>query len=301
MMTIKQLLINLGKLIVGGAAFAVGVVLGGMLAVMLGLPRPALPEGADMSAVQTYMMLTTPLVALALAVLAVGLGGNWLTRTLILAFLTWIAYTLNTQLEASIVSTYAQGIGFALVTYAVPALLCGGTVAFLFRPENKGGSLFAAVREYFARHKPLAWAWRLALAAVAFMPIYFVFGLMVVPFTADYYRQSMFGLKMPTIEQILPILFVRSVLFLLASLPIFMLWQKSDLNLFWRLGLALFLLVGFIFMLTSTWLPLYVRAPHTLEILADEFVYAGVLVLLLGKGELVPHKAPGMTPSKLTP
>jgi hypothetical protein len=72
-------------------------------------------------------------------------------------------------------------------------------------------------------------------------------------------------------------------LFLLACLPIILTWQKSELALFWRLGLALFFLVGFVIMLYATWLPLYVRIPHTLEILADEFVYAGALVWLLGK------------------
>ena len=130
------------------------------------------------------------------------------------------------------------------------------------------------------------------------MPIYFVFGLMVLPFTGEYYRQSMFGLVMPTLDQLLPILFTRSVLFFLACLPVLMLWQNSNRSLFWRLGLALFLLVGFVIMLYATWLPLYVRFPHTLEILADEFVYAGVLVLLLAKRAPVGYQARDTTVSQ---
>lgn len=299
-MTIKYLLIYVGKLIVCGIMFVLGIMLGGMLAVTLGLPQPPLPDGADMNAVQLYMMLTTPLFALALAALATGMNGNWLTRTLVLSFFAWIAYTVNTQLEASIVSTYAQGIGFALVTYAVPVLMCSGLVAFLFPSPNKEKNFAASAREFFARRSLPGWAWRLALAAVAFMPIYFFFGLLVLPFTGDYYRQAMFGLSMPTLDQLVPILFVRSVLFFLASLPICIVWQKSDASLFWRLGLALFLLVGFIFMLTSTWLPVYVRIPHTFEILAGEFVYAFVLTLLLGKGNLLARKTTTMTPRKLS-
>lgn len=96
---------------------------------------------------------------------------------------------------------------------------------------------------------------------------------------------------MPTIDQLLPILFVRSLLFFLASLSVLVLWQESDLSLFWRLGLALFILVGFVYMLMSTWLPLYVRIPHTLEVLADEFAYAGVLVLLFARRN-APDKQP---------
>jgi hypothetical protein len=39
-------------------------------------------------------------------------------------------------------------------------------------------------------------------------------------------------------------------------------------------------------MLISTFLPLSVRFPHALEILADEFVYAGALVLLLARRDV---------------
>ena len=292
-LTIKALLINLGKLILCGLTFAVGTVLGGMLASLLKLPAPKPPEGVDLTAIALYSMLSTPLLALALALIARGLGGSFLTRTLSLSLFTWVAYALNTQLEASIFSTYAAGFWFAVVDYLVPALLCGAAVAFLFPPEKRSLDFIASCKAFFAQRPPVAWVWRLAVAAVAFMPIYFVFGLMVVPFTGDYYRQNLFGLSMPTIDQILPILFVRSVLFMLACLPILILWQKSGLSLFWRLGFALYVLVGFIYMLISTWLPLYVRFPHALEIMADEFVYAGVLVLLLAKHS-APEKQPRM-------
>ncbi len=283
-MTIKQSLINLAKLLLCGVVFDVGMVIGGIVASLLKLPAPTPPAGMDVSAVGVYLMLTTPLLALALAVIASGLGGSFITRALILSFFTWIAYTVNTQLEATIVSSYARGFWFALVDFLVPALLCGAAVAFLFPSQNGSKSLIATGMAFVARRTAIAWTWRLLVAAVVFMPIYFVFGLMVLPFTGEYYRQSMFGLAMPTIDQLLPILFVRSILFFLACLPTLMLWQKSDWNLFWRLGLALFILVGFVYMLTSTWLPLYVRIPHTLEVLADEFVYAGVLVLLIMRG-----------------
>ncbi len=287
-MLIKRLLVDLGKLLLCGVLFDIGMVIGGMVASLLKLQPPAMPPGIDMSTALAYMMLTAPLLALALAIIAPGLSGNFVTRALVLAFFMWISYTVNTQLEASIVSTYAQGIWFALVDYLVPSLLVGAVVALLFRPEANEPGLLSAVSSFFRKRPVTAWAWRLPVAAVVFMPIYFVFGLMVNPFTMEYYRQSMFGLVMPTIESLLPILFIRSVLFLLACLPIFILWQKNMRSLFWRLGLALFLLVGFVFMLTSTWLPPYVRIPHTLEILADEFVYAAVLVVCIG----VPRQKP---------
>jgi hypothetical protein len=41
--------------------------------------------------------------------------------------------------------------------------------------------------------------------------------------------------------------------------------------------------VGLLYMLAGTWLPPSMRAIHSLEILADSFVHAAVLVWLLGK------------------
>jgi hypothetical protein len=289
-MTLKQVIVHVGKLLLCSLAFEIGTILGGILAVSLKLPVPTPPQGADMAAIRLYMILVTPLFALALAVIAGGLGGNLITRTLTLSFFAWITYTLNTQLEASIVSTYSAGFWFAIIAAIPPAVLCSLSAAWLFPAAGRGEGLVAAVRQFFAGRSFLDWLWRLPSAAVAFMPIYFIFGLMVLPFTGDYYRQSMFGLVMPTFEQLLPILFIRSVLFLIACLPIIILWKRSSARLFCSLGLALFLLVGFVLMLIATWLPLYVRFPHTLEILADEFIYAGALVLLLGKRVIQPAR-----------
>jgi hypothetical protein len=290
-MTLKSLLLSLGKLVICGLAFAIGTLAGGMLSTALQLPLPAAPAGADMTNVQIFSIVTTPLLALGLVILSRGLAGSFLTRALVLSFFTWIAYAVNTQLEASIVSTYAAGFWYALVMYLFAALLCGVAVAYFFPPEKQVDAR-ETLREFWARYGASGWSWRLALATVAFMPIYFLFGLMVLPFTGDYYRESMFGLVMPTIETLLPILFIRSVFFLAACLPIVILWQKSDRALLWRLGLALFLLVGFVIMLYADWLPLYVRVPHTLEIFADEFVYAGALVWLLGRGQLFAPRVP---------
>lgn len=290
-MNFKTLFMDFVRLIVAGAMFFVGIMLGGLLATALRLPPPTPPQGADMNAIALYSTLTTPLLALALAVLARNLAGSFWVRAPILALLMWIVYAVNTQLEAGLVSTYAAGFGYAVVMYLVAALFCGAAVALLFPPQNQQRNARETLVRYLAQHTALGWTWRLAVAAVAFMPIYFAFGLLVLPFTGEYYRQSMFGLVMPTIEQLLPILFVRSLLFGLACLPVIVLWQASARALWERLGLALFLLVGFVIMLYATWLPPYVRIPHTLEILADEFVYAGVLVLLLATRSRVTQNA----------
>ena len=91
----------------------------------------------------------------------------------------------------------------------------------------------------------------------------------------------MFGLKLPSVETVLTVLFIRSILFFFACLPVLLAWQGSRSSLFWRLGLALFYLVGFQSLLIATWMPLGLRLPHMIEILFDGFVYTGALVWLL--------------------
>ncbi|MCL5950749.1 MAG: hypothetical protein M1132_03350 [Chloroflexi bacterium] len=282
-MNMRAGLVALGKLVLAGAAFSIGMIAGGMLATLLQLPPPAIPQGMDTAAALRNFVLESPLLALALALLARDLGGRFVTRALALSFLTWIAYTVNTQLEASIFTTMASGLAFSLVDFAVPSLFCGTAVAFLFPYGGETASFAAAAREFFARRTAGAWVWRLAVAALAFMPIYWFFGTLVVPFTGAYYQQNQFGLTMPGVDQILAVLFIRSLLFLAACLPVLILWRGSNRSLFASLGSALFVLVGLLYMLGAEWMPVAVRLPHTLEILVDEFVYAGVLVWLLRK------------------
>jgi len=285
-MNIKQLIVDLGKLTLCGLAYFIGLMISGMVTVVLHLPQPPLPEGVSQASAATALLLVSPLLALALVLIARNITGGWLTRTLILSGLTYVAHTLNNILDASLyVTAYASTSPFMIsLPSIVPSLFCGGTVALLFPPKEMGQSFVSAWKTFFSRRTPAQWLWRLLLATAAFVPVYLLFGLLVNPITGEYYRQNMYGLQAAGWDQILPIQFLRSLLFLLVCLPIFITWQKSESSLLLRLGTAQFILVGFLYMLISYWLPLFVRIPHSLEILADSFVYTGVLAwLLLGR------------------
>lgn len=146
--------------------------------------------------------------------------------------------------------------------------------------ENKQ-SFIISLKAFLKQRTRQEWIWRLGLAAISFMPIYIFFGELVLPLTGDYYQQEMYELQMPGWEQIIPILFIRSVLFFLVCFPIIVMWQRSRLSLFYRLGFALFILIGFLYLISAYWLPLSIRIPHALEILGSSYVHAGVLVGLL--------------------
>jgi hypothetical protein len=284
-MTTRQLLINLGKLLLCSLAFISGAIIGGLMAALLGLQQPPMPEGVDSSFAFLLLLLESPVMALALALVARGLAGRLLPRAPTLSFFTWVAYTLNTVIESlAFTTTTVAGALFTTVAFLVPSIFCGTAVALLFPSGEKGKSLAAIAKEFFGRRTVGAWVWRIAVAAVAFVPIYLFFGSLVAPITVEYYQQGMYGLRQPSWDKILAVLFVRSVLFLLACLPIVVMWQRSKRSLFLSLGFALFVLVGFLYMLGAYYMPLNIRIPHTLEILADSLTYAGVLVVLLAKG-----------------
>jgi hypothetical protein len=73
---------------------------------------------------------------------------------------------------------------------------------------------------------------------------------------------------------------IRSVVFLACSLPLIALWKGTRRHLWIALGLAHAVVVGLYGLTSTTFLPRILRVTHGVEILADSFVYTGVLVSL---------------------
>ena len=274
---------TVGKIILGGIAFYIGIILGSMLATLLGIGMPPMPLGVNQSALMVYTLLGSFILAGVLGFFSLRLSGGFLTRWLILAFLTWIVYGVNTYLEAAIFTTMT---GPAIVImYLVSSGLCAAAMSALFRPKEQSEGLLVRMKSFFAGRSVAEWGWRFLLAYLAFPVAYIVFGLMVQPFTYEFYVQQQMGLTAPGWDQILPVLILRSFLFLLAVLPVLVAWKSSRKSLFITLGIALFLLVGGLSMLSAIWYTPVIRIAHSLEILADSFVHAGALVYLLVKKE----------------
>jgi hypothetical protein len=263
-----------------------------------------MPAGFDAASAMNLMLLQSPLWVLVLIGVGRHLAGGFWARTLMLAALAWITNALNNQIEASFFGSMASGFWFTILTYLVPSVLVAAAVAWLFPPASPRPSLAAAARTFFGRFPAAGWLWRLGLGAVIFMPIYYGFGLLVIPFTRAYYAQGLYGLQVPPLSVLLPVLLLRSVLFFAACLPILVAWQSTRTRLVLGLGAALFFFVGFQSLSIATWMPWALRLPHLLEILADEFVYAWALALVLAVGvrattaAAAAPAAPGLTVSQ---
>lgn len=288
----KNSLNSLWKLFLCAFAFYGGTMLGGMAAAMLGLPAPEMPAGADQMVLGQVMLLISLILAGTLAVLSRHLSGGFVGRWLTISFLIWIAYGVNNVLEGAIFTTMSAASVFTVVLYVVASLLCGAATAWLFPPENKGDDFLISARNFLARHSTASWTWRFLAALLAFPLIYLSFGRLIAPMVMEFYEQGLFSLTLPGWGQILPVSLLRSLLFLLACLPVLILLQASPRRMFWVLGLTLFLLVGGLSMLQAYWLPAELRLIHSLEILADELVYAGILVVLFKQPATVKRMHP---------
>lgn len=277
----KNVLTVFGKILLSAASFYAGIMIGGAVAGGIGLPAPELPAGVDEMIIGQYMLLVSLIMAGCLAIMARYLSGTFLSRWLTLAWLVWITHAVNNAIEGAIFTSMSTASLFTILMYAVASLLIGAVVSWLFPPVSTGQGFFDNTRDFFARYKTGSWSWRLVAAVIAFPLVYLAFGTLIAPLVMDYYAQGQFQLSLPGWNQIIPVQFLRSILFLIACLPVLIAWQGSMRRLFLTLGLTLFLLVGGLSMLQAYWLPPVLRVVHSLEILADELVYSGILVILL--------------------
>jgi hypothetical protein len=281
-----------------GLLFFIGFIPGGQLAGWMGLPTPELPPGLDQAAIAQYTLLGSLILAVGLAALARGLAGGFLARWLTLFFFTWIAYGINNSLEAAIFSTMAGASLYTVVLYVPAALLCSAAVAWLFPSDLPGAGFYAQARTFFAGRPRGSWAWRLLAAFLAFPLVYYLVGSLISPIVLPYYLAGTNQLALPGWDQMLPVLALRSLLFLLACMPIVIAWRRSSNRLFLTLGLALFILVGGVSMLSAYWLPPVLRVTHGLEIFVDEAVYAGALVWLLRRPVTQPAGERALAPAR---
>ena len=271
------------KGVLAGIVYVVGVMLTGMLFAALHIRIVSLDLGGNPRMGFLLFVLVTPLLGLALVPLARHTAGSRLYRGVALFFLLFISLGVNTILEMRVFLTiYAHGGALAAIFLVLPpALLTGLALSFLLTQEQPEIPASEKIRAFFAARSPLSWAMRSVLAILAFAVAYFVFGSIIAPFVVPFYRAHVLALTLPPVSAILPVLFVRSALFLLACLPFLILWTRSRVSLIFSLGLAHWFLNGLMGMLMVFVWPPVMRIAHGLETGADSFVYAAALVLLL--------------------
>ncbi|HYG98716.1 MAG TPA: hypothetical protein VD837_06255 [Terriglobales bacterium] len=264
---------TIAKILLAALAYVIGTMLSGAMAAALHLPAPSAPPGTTPGMLARNLVLFSPLLIAGAIALSSGLGGRFVVRFAAVFAILYVTVGLNTIVEAAIFSNLITGgIGAMSLHYVLPCAFAAAVLAGSFGSGQPAPSL--------PRFSVAQWAWRAAVAWLAFPAIYWTFGMCVAPLVTEYYRAGVGGLHIPPIPIIVSTQLLRSPLFLIASLPAILLWTKSRRSLFLSLGIAHAVMVGLFGLAQAYWLPNVLRIAHSIEITFDSFAYAGVLVLL---------------------
>jgi len=287
-MNLKSIFDYFWKLPLCGIAFFIGMAISGVALPWLGFQAPEIPEGTDANMISLYFLLGSMLLAFVISFVSRNLQANWVVRLIILVELIWVFgvvgmviesfFFMSTGAVASIINAL-----FTTLNFLLPSLFLSAMVAVLFRPVESVEPCIHILRNYFADRKTLDWVWRIAAAMLAYPLVYFAFGLIVQPFIQDFYTAGQFELTIPTWGQLIPLQLVRSLLFLIVSLPVIVWWWGSRRALWLALGFSIFVLTAFMAVITAYWFPWQLRLFHGLELLADALVYIGMLIMLFGR------------------
>ena len=280
----KSLALLVFKGLLCGLVYVAATIFTNIAAAALHLQLPDLsPHGVSQAAAVRAFAVASALMGVALTPLAAGLRGKRLPRWLALAFLPFICMYVNAVIEILMFTTMLQRhqtLPF-IASGILPALFFGGALAFIAKRELHAPDFSRQLTDFFSTHSAPSYVWRLLLAILAFPAAYLIFGMIVAPFVVPAYRAGIAGLILPPLSTIMPMQFLRSALFLLASLPSLILWKGQRSSLIVSLGLAHWFFVGLFGLLQPGILPPALRLAHSLEIGADSFAYAAAIVLLL--------------------
>jgi hypothetical protein len=254
-------------------AFVTALIGYGLLAQLIHLPQIAVPGHTPPLVLFLAQLAGGAILVLGLYPLARRLAGSAAARSAAMTAFLFLVLGVNGVLETRTFSHLLDGkVVSAVVFYGVLALLVGFALGASFGASGRPTGL--------ARRGWLALSGRAIVAWLAWPVIYIAFGMAVAPIVVPYYKAGVAGLSIPPMSTVIAVQLARSVVFLAATLLLIAFWKGSRRGLWLALGLAHAAVVGLYGLAGATFIPWVLRITHSVEITADSFVYAAVLVLL---------------------
>jgi hypothetical protein len=273
-----------GRSFIVGVGFAFALMIGGMTINILDLPLPSL--GRQPKPFQSLISSLTAgtLTGLTLGPLASRMNLPLLGRACLWFLLLFVLSSLINMIEALFFTTIPRFQLFTSMTIlAFGQIAVAVLLTLLFRPQQMRPGLLTALRETLAQRTPVSWAWRFGIASLSYLPIYYMFGMIVAPFVLPYYDNPDLGLNLtvPRIGVILPLEIGRGLLYVLTLFPLIAVIRGSFWSKALWVGLTIAVLGSWVPMIQAVhWTPV-LRLAHGLEITADAFVQGFVLTWLL--------------------
>jgi hypothetical protein len=258
--------------------------IGGMTMNILGLRLPSLGRQP-----RPFLSLVSSLIAGVLMGLTLGPLGTRLIlplfeRACLLLLLLLVLNGLINTIEALFFTTIPHArLASSLAILAFGQVAVALLLTLLFRPRQTGPGLLTTLREALAQRTEASWAWRFGLVALSYLPIYYLFGMIVAPFVLPYYDNPDLGLNLtvPSIVVILPLEIARGLVYALTVFPLIAVLRGSYWSRALWVGLTIAVLGSWVPMLQAVfWTPV-LRLAHGLEITVDAFAQGFVLTWLL--------------------
>jgi len=176
----RPILASIGKGLLAGIAWQIGLIAGAMVTPLLGFETPPVPPGVDPALIVPLGILVGVPVAIALGELSRRLQQPFLPRVLTTFTFHYLVYGLLQVLE-QILFTTTVNLGYGAVSNLFPAAALALVVGVLWRPEATDRTLQQAWPRFFSARRPADWAWRLIVCWLVYLPIYRGMGLLISP------------------------------------------------------------------------------------------------------------------------
>ena len=262
-------------------AAMVGLVVGGLITRLLGLPSVTMPSYINLTTLMPLLFLTLILLAILLGECFQRLYPRYWQRVLAIWLCHYLLYYTLNNLDGMLFTPIPH-MSTSFVSSLFNALFPALVIAWLWKP--RGGSLPAkGTFKYSSARKSTDWAWRFMAAWLVYAPVYYLMGRVVAIFTLHYYQDPSLnlGLALPPLGILMAMQVLRGALFLIAVLPVIYAWRGSRTNLWLTVGCIIFAQIAAQVVIQATWLPLELRIPHTIELFVDSFTQACLYALLL--------------------
>lgn len=283
MKTVFRIGLVLLKGIAAAAAAFVGLIASGVITPLLGLPMPEVPPQVEMNLLMPRLFLSMVVIAIVLGECFQRLSRQYWKRFLSIWLCNYLVYYLLNMLDGMLFTPFPN-MGTGIISNIFPALTLAAATAWLWKPGKDDIFETGATKAFFAERRPADWAWRFALAWLAYPPIYYLMGLVISPLIKHYYEDPglNLGLVLPPLGILLGMQVLRGILFLVAVLPVIIVWRGSTKGLWLWTGSIIFIQIAGQIIFQAYWLPLGLRIPHIVELLVDSFLQAGLYAILLG-------------------
>ena len=124
---------------------------------------------------------------------------------------------------------------FTLIYGFTLALLITLSISYLWKQDDNPVNVKEEIRLYFSSRSIFSWIWKSIVVLFLFYVFIMILGAITYPLTGHYVENGIF--KMPTMLELFSITMLRSIFYLLVTLPFIIFWKSSQKSLFLYLSL----------------------------------------------------------------